>query len=86
MFATCLVAPSIVSKSSRADSELVAEKVKQSRWDLVERERPSRKSHQADLHGEAQLIAMAAFREDQVQVFATQRGVADQGSFVGWSR
>jgi hypothetical protein len=38
------------------------------------------------LHGEAQLIAMAAFREDQVQVFATQRGVADQGSFVGWSR
>jgi hypothetical protein len=61
MFAARFVAPSIVSKSSRADSELVAEKVKQSRRDLVERERPSRKSHQADLHSEAQLIAMAAF-------------------------
>jgi hypothetical protein len=24
--------------------------------------------------------------KDQVQVFATQRGVADQGSFVGWTR
>ena len=63
MFATCLVAPSIVSKSSRADSELVAKKVKQSRRDLVDRERPSRKLHQADLHGEAQPIAMVAFRE-----------------------
>jgi hypothetical protein len=30
------------------------------------------------LCGEAQLIAMATLREDQVQVFATQRGVADQ--------
>jgi hypothetical protein len=38
------------------------------------------------LCGEAQLIAMATLREDQVQVFATQRGVADQVSFVGWSR
>jgi hypothetical protein len=86
MFAARFVAPSIVSKNSRTDAQLVAKKVKQNRWGLIERERPSRKSHQADLHGEAQLIAMAAFREDQVQVFATQRGVADQGSFVGWSR
>jgi hypothetical protein len=65
---------------------LVAKKVKQSRWGLSERQRPSRKSHQADLCGEALLIAMATLREDQVQVFATQRGVADQVSFVGWSR
>jgi hypothetical protein len=86
MFATCLVAPSVVSKSSWAHSELVAEKMKQSRTDFVGGEHSSRKSHQADLHGEAQLIAMAAFRKDQIQIFATQRGEANQGSFVGWGR
>src|ERR1700733_1714719 len=78
MFAARFVTPSIVSKNSRTDAQLVAKKVKQSRWGLSERQRPSRKSHQADLCGEAQLIAMATLREDQVQVFATQRGVADQ--------
>src|ERR1700731_4789840 len=86
MFAARFVTPSIVSKNSRTDAQLVAKKVKQSRWGLIERQRPSRKSHQADLCGEAQLIAMATLREDQVQVFATQRGVADQVSFVGWPR
>jgi 6-phosphogluconolactonase (cycloisomerase 2 family) len=86
MFAARFVAPSIVSKNSGTDAQLVAKKVKQSRRALVERQRPSRKSHQADLCGEAQLIAMATLSEDQVQVFAAQRGVADQVSFVDWSR
>ena len=62
MFAARFVAPSIVSKNGRTDTQLVAKKVKQSRWGLIERQRPSRKSHRADLCGEAQLIAVATLR------------------------
>jgi len=44
---------------------------------LVKRQRPSRKSHQAELSGEPQLIAMSALGEDQVQVYAAQGAMTD---------
>ena len=83
MLTACRVAVGVVPENRPWRADLLGEELNQGGGRLVvEAQSKTRIPQQADLHGHAELIAGAAFRQDEVAVGVAERIEPDQGGVI----